>query len=718
MCAVTLRDTHIFFPSALLLILLITALTSSAINVGSTGDSGTYNGGMTGLSSLLFIGSATFSADGIRGALVAQYDSEAGYVDVIASGIDYSPEPNYFDVNVVRLWNKDDVKVSTLVSFNEEVSEGFAPSANLLPGGKLGLNWTAVALADNRPYEEAPLSEIRVYGLAWDGSRLLGPKEIARINMGEPVFVLMTYPWPAEGDVTAFYASVPYFRNYKELMYGYGVLTYDLANHEVVSNVTLPVTMNRSGYDFIIHYVNTTGGEVIVKTGRYSVLFCPSSAEGAVGYAVVAYKANNNIYVLESRVDLSTGEAEGFKVLEVMKGYDIFLVTVGTDRDLSKYYVVMDFIRTSSWEHTIKLYEVGANGLDEVFSASITKEFNRAYVVYHDGLLLLLTQDDQGVITVNDLQGHEVQALELLGRFYARLISVPNPEWPNTYVLIIGVPAADTTAYFFIVNPPPGAATTTQTTTSASTTTTASTTVSTSSTTSAPATTSSATKTTTSATTSETQTSQSVATGGPANLVLGKGDWLKYHVKVSGKGPLGSMNFETDVKVTVVDVSNDHIKLQIEPLKSLTYEQRSLITMGAVTGNKLILALAADQPTTVTYALPLQPSSKACAILANPTGKEERVTDSGTSLGHEYSATCTYTSMGVLSSLTFKDVYSVGNQEVDVEITITLTDSSKDVGAAGGNLLGGFSLTTLLIISAVIAVAIVAAVLAIMLKKR
>jgi len=218
-------------------------------------------------------------------------------------------------------------------------------------------------------------------------------------------------------------------------------------------------------------------------------------------------------------------------------------------------------------------------------------------------------------------------------------------------------------------------------------------------------------------------TPTSTSTNKPPSLVLGKWDWLKYHVKVHGKGPLGTMDFETHVKVTVTSISNEYVKLLVKPLKSLTYEQRSLITVGALTGNKLILALTANQPTTITYELPLRPPSKACPILAAPTGKEETVTDSGTTLGHKYSVTCAYTPKGVLSTYAFSDTYNVSGKEVKVDITITLTDSSKDVGAhnAGGGgsiMFGSTSLTTVMIVAAVITAAIIAVVLAVTHRKR
>lgn len=183
------------------------------------------------------------------------------------------------------------------------------------------------------------------------------------------------------------------------------------------------------------------------------------------------------------------------------------------------------------------------------------------------------------------------------------------------------------------------------------------------------------------------------------------------------------MDFETDVKVTVTSVGSDYVELLVKPLKSLTYEQRSLLMMGTITGSKLILVLTTDKPMTITYDLPLQPPSKACMILAAPTGKEETIKDSGTTMGHKYSVTCVYTPKGVLSTYAFSDTYSAGGKEVKVDITITLTDSNKDVGmhSAGGggsNIFSGMPLTTVLIISVVIAVAIIAVVLAVTLRKK
>jgi len=749
---------------ATLLLAIIVTLTPLTFNTGVASNASANAESLKSLKGVVLIGKAFFSADGIRGALVAGYDSKAGYIDLIVSGIDYSPEPNHFDVNVVRLRFLNTLGVKVLVKFNKEVGKGFAPPTNILPGTKLGLNWTAVSLADNRPYEKAPWKELRVYGAAWNGTKFLGPKELDRLSVGTPVMAASTYPWPAKGLVTVFYINVPYFSSYSDLMYRYGVLTYDLMKREVVGNATLPLVVKRVGRDFIINYTTINGTNVSVKTRRYAVTFCPANPQEMVGYAMLAYAANGNVYLLESKVDLKSGKAGGFKALNVAKDYDVFLLRLGTDRDYSRYYVAVDFISTGTWFHDVRLYAAGSNGFEKVFERTLTKRFYRAYIVFHDGLLLLLTQNG-GVITINDLEGHEVSVLKLYGRFYAHLVSVPNPEWPDTYVLIIGVPSAETKAYFLILNPPTSVATTTTVTTSTATNTTTSSatsttpptttvTTTTSSTTTSTTTTStktvtttktstatspsttSATKTTRTSSTSSTTTHATAGTGTStststastqARVPLSKGDWLEYHVKVHGEGPLGTMNFDTGVKVTVTSLSDEYIKLVVKTLKPLTYEQRSLITMGALTGNKLILALAAGKPSTVTYELPLQPASKACPILASPTGKEETITDSGTNLGHKYSVTCVYTPKGILNTLTFKDVYGSGNQKINVEITVTLTSSSKDVGAtpsggAGGGPLGGLlgnaSLTTVLIISVVIAVAIIAVVLALTLRKK
>lgn len=753
------RKEYALVLPILTLILLATAATLPATLTEPVKGSGEYGAAQAGLLNLTYLGSATLRADGIRSLLILGYDSEAGYVDVMVSGIDYSPEPNHFDVNVVRLQYKGAAKVNVLARFNDEVDKGFVPPAELLPGSRFGLNWTAITLADNRPYEAPPLNEVRVYGIAWNGTKLSAPKVVARLRMRYPTFVLATYPWPGKTNVTALYASVRHFRSYNEWTYGYGVLTYDVVKHGLIKDVTLPVTINRSGYTYTLRYVNDAGKNVTVETKRFSVLFCP--AAGSVGYAVVIYVNGSSTYVLESRVDLSSGKASGFKVVNVMKEHSMFLISKGTDEG-GEYRVIVDFINTDTWEHTIILYDVSSEGLKATSSKAITKNFYRAYIIYSDGLLLLLTQNE-GIITINDLRGHEAQALKFTGRFYARLAKIPNPAWPNTYVLIIGSPSSETKAYFFLINPPPGAvtattatrstSTTSPTTSSATTTTTTTTTTTRTSSTTSPSPTSSmssttvtttrttsittttattvttrTTKTTTSTrtTTSTKSTSTSTLTTTPSkpqSLALSKGDWLKYHVKVHGEGPLGTMGFETDVKVTVTSVSNEYVKLCVEPLKSLTYEQRSLITMGALTGNKLILALAANKPTTITYKLPLQHPSKACAILAAPTGKEETIKDSGTTMGHKYSVTCAYTPKGVLSTYAFSDTYSAGGKEVKVDITVTLTDSNKDVGmhgagGGGSNIFSGMSLTTVLIISVVIAAAIIAVVLAVTLRKK
>ncbi len=62
-----------------------------------------------------------------------------------------------------------------------------------------------------------------------------------------------------------------------------------------------------------------------------------------------------------------------------------------------------------------------------------------------------------------------------------------------------------------------------------------------------PANTSSTTSTTT---VERLATPASTSVSNAVNPVLGKGDWLEYHVRVSGKGPSGPVSFGTYVEVT------------------------------------------------------------------------------------------------------------------------------------------------------------------------
>ncbi len=230
-----------------------------------------------------------------------------------------------------------------------------------------------------------------------------------------------------------------------------------------------------------------------------------------------------------------------------------------------------------------------------------------------------------------------------------------------------------------------------------------------------PANTSSTTSTTT---VERLATPASTSVNNTVSQVLGKGDWLEYHVKVSGEGPSGPVSFEAYVEVTVIGVEGNHVRLRIKPPEGLTPEQCSLISKGAVTGNILFIALAVDDQDTITYGLHLRTPNRTCPTLIIPTGKEEKITISGTDMGHKYSATCTYTPKGVLSSLTFRDTYSANGKEANFEATITLVGSSKGLGEKIGNPPTGTPPTTTPIISGIAAAAAVTIVLTVTLRKR
>ncbi|HDI02008.1 MAG TPA: hypothetical protein ENF93_00025 [Ignisphaera sp.] len=211
----------------------------------------------------------------------------------------------------------------------------------------------------------------------------------------------------------------------------------------------------------------------------------------------------------------------------------------------------------------------------------------------------------------------------------------------------------------------------------------------------------------------------SIATVSQA-LVLGEGDWLKYRLKMHGKGPLGEMDIEAEIRIYVEKVGKDFIRLRIEPLTKLSQEESSLVMLASMTGNKIFLAIAGAKSISVDYSLPLKEPSTTCPIIAKPIEKRI-VTGGGEILGHKYSVECKYTPKGILQEMKFRDTFSSGGQTLESEATLTLIEASKDVGLsqekpAGG--LGGIDLSNPIVIGGIIGAVIIIAVVVVVLARK
>ncbi len=656
------------------------------------------------LENAVYIGNTSIDADGARGALVLSKNTSGGYYDVMVSGIDYTPEPNFFDVAVLRVYYNETIGVRKIAEFNEKLDNGFSPSTNLLPGWRVGLSWSAIVAADNRPYGEAPLNIINIYGVLWDGKKINVTKLIES-EFSKPVLALRLYPGYKREEVLVFYRQVEEFEAPNEWLASFGIALYNLNTHELIDNIEIPLKLKRSDRTYYITLIN--GSEF--KTTRYNIVFVPyyESNEGLQGLFLVTFLKDEDIFIEVYKINFNNNNIEKAKEI-ALTDYNLFLSYIGEDEEFNNYQYALAAISTSTWKiHVITYKYSPGKVIEPVFDTTISRSFNRAYLVLHNGIPLMVFQDDS-TLFINDLKNHEVKAASLSGSFYTRLIS-----YKGEYIAVIGKPGSETTLHFVLLNPPKGVEKPTQSTTTLPATETASSTTSTTTTT-----TTTATETTTQTKTqTTTQTTSTTAMSEP--LILGEGDWLKYELKMHGKGPLGEMNIEAEVKVYVEEVDENHIKIRIKPLTELSQEEKSLVMLASITGNNVFLAIAGGEPTSIVYSLPLGEPEASCPIIVKPT--EERVVKTEDEmLGHKYSVECRYTSKGVLQEMKFKDTYSAGGQTLETEATLKLVEASKDVGLSQEESTGtpGISLSNPIIIGGVVAAVVVVAIIAIVLAKK
>ncbi len=115
-------------------------------------------GGEFELKGSVYLGYTSIEADGTRGFMILGKNESGGYYEILVGGIDYTPEPNQFYIAILRLYyTRKDIGVVKMYEYNEVVDDEFSPVTNFLPGKRVGLNWTAIVAADNRPYGETPI---------------------------------------------------------------------------------------------------------------------------------------------------------------------------------------------------------------------------------------------------------------------------------------------------------------------------------------------------------------------------------------------------------------------------------------------------------------------------------------------------------------------------------------------------------------------------------
>ncbi len=660
------------------------------------------------LTSTLYLGKASIDADAARGVLLLSRNASGQYYEIMVSGIDYTPEPNFFDVAVLRLYYNGTAEVKKVDEFNKRVDDGFSPSTSLLPGWRVGLNWTAIVAADNRPYGEEPLNFINIYGVSWDG-KVIHVKKLVESEFSKPIIAVELYPGFKPKEALVFYRQVESFKEPNRWTSTFGVAVYDLSNGKLINNVEIPLKLRRYDKTF---YITLIGEEDEIKVSRYSIAFMPCYGENiGQGILVVSYLSGETITVKTYRIDLESKNIELVGTTEI-NGYDLFLSYTSGSEKYDSYYYGLALINTSYGKIDVLVYKCSTSkGLERVFESSISRDFYRAYLVVYDGIPLMVFQDDS-TIYLNDLRQHEFKVFSLADRFYARLTS-----YNGEYIAVIGRPGSETLLHFVLLNPP----NITKTTTTSPTTTspTASTTTKNTSTQTTTTTTTTQMETTTTSPTSTTPTATATTSTMKPSLVLSEGDWLKYKLRMHGRGPLGEMNIEADVKIYVEEIGKDYIRLRIEPQTTLSQEERSMVMLASMTGNNVFMAIAGGESMTIEYQLPLGKPDSTCPIIVGEL-ENKTISGEGEALGHKYSVECKYTSKGVLQEMKFKDTYSAGGQTLETEATLTLIEASKDVGLtqeAGGGL-GGFGFMNPIVIAGIVGAIVVIAVVAIVLKKK
>ncbi len=672
----------------------------------------------------IYIGTATVAADSARDIMVLGSDASKGYVDVLVVGRDYTPEPDHFDAEVLQLSYKARREATMIYRLDVNKDGGYAPASRLLPGRIVGANWTAIVAADRRPYGSRPSSTIMIYGIMWDGAKLRISRALAEINVGMPAWAIDIYPGYHEGEILVYYLGFEKYVSGSSWEGRFGVIGYDLAKRKVEFKALLPLAVARSRNTYTL----TLGDTPPVTTSRYSSLLVPCRGERGVAAYAVLYLDGNRVHMASWRISLAEDKVLGSSTA-VWRGYTLYLAAVGRSMNYEDYVPAVLLLNPDESRARLMVLGCSSNGLEASSTSDLYLLHTRVYLPPFVEEPVIVAQL-HGVVGAYDAGGAWVKLVKYNGRYYARITECPGLG-RDARIVAVGIVAAYSQLYFALINPPGSLTSTTPaiiltpTTTTTRTTSTATTATSPAATTiktTSPGTTSitSTSTSTTGRTTTHTVTSTkhagttstaSTTTSSPAGaaqIAIKPGDWLVYHLKAKGKGPKGSMSAEADIKVVVREVSQTRVRLDVKPLTTLSAEKRSLVLIGAMTGNKLILAVASGMPSTTSYSLPLGEPGKACPILAEARGKPYTAEHQGSSMGHKYTVKCTYTSKGILSKIVFKDTYSIQGQTLNTEITITLKDSSTDVGGKAQGEGGGGLPLTLIAAAGIVAVIIIA----------